>query len=418
MNAHSQLIHEYIDGSLAPYLEELLFAELSANEALRRDFRSHVSIQRAAHLDAQNITAPTVHRDVVFQHLGLVHTVQPISTAVVTGALSHSTGAVSTLSLSSRVLASLRSPLQGTLLCTAFLLGLFSNELSQHAFIQDSGAQVDHAQLSSKPPRPSQESVKAQSAYTTVVLPKLASRATVLPTLSGRSRSLLSKSASSTITTQKKGKDQTAITNDQGNGNDRLITTLEPSDSPSYSSTIEGAAAPSLAMIEKPSSAIAPFFLDSPWHLELRSSLASARQSAAQFNLDNMALRLFVELDDHTALGIECANDVYAMQRSQRVAGKDVVLRLLENRPTLAALIRQKLLSLQGTELVAFGELALGASASADVLGRTSLGLLWQPEGALSVHCSLGYSALNYGSNNQRLMSNAISLQYGVALHF
>ncbi len=85
---YSELISEFLDGSLDVAKEDTLFSGLSANEDLRSELKELLAIRRAVGSDKVAFTPSAASTHAIFSQLGFTAPVAPIATAGSQGALS------------------------------------------------------------------------------------------------------------------------------------------------------------------------------------------------------------------------------------------------------------------------------------------------------------------------------------------
>ncbi len=456
------MLNEYLDGTLAPYLEELLFAELSRNEELRSTLRAHRSLQQAARYDARRIQAPSYYRDALIQRLGLSTSnsaaMSNVGFNTVTSSLGHEVAA-STASAVSPAPTPLRStprrPLS-LLLGTAFLLGLFSYHVGSKALdgVQSNnaellstlnlrrstekmtGAQSDASRSSATNLNTTRDndsrhlaefsgteagSPTGKTLYSSQAHPVYSVRQTQHST---SMQSIKDKSQSLGLKTESAHESTRDV---QGMDNTRSAHSVLPFETigmvdlqhnSALNGNGHGTVAASLQKTVVPSAAIAPFYLDSPYSVQMRSGLSTVGQANSGRIFDNAALRVLIEVDERFQVGVECANDLYSIARTVRVAGSDQVINSKEARLSVSALLHANVLSLSDIGWEGFAECAAGATALADIVGSAGLGIQWSPEGPLSLQCSLHYTVLNYRSSTERLNAGSLALHYGLGIHF
>jgi hypothetical protein len=71
MAQYQRLIHDYLDGTIEPYMEEMLFDELARDNTLRREFHEQMAIHRSASSDMASISTPGDLGNQVFATLGI-----------------------------------------------------------------------------------------------------------------------------------------------------------------------------------------------------------------------------------------------------------------------------------------------------------------------------------------------------------
>ena len=70
-NTDFQKVIEFAEGTLDPVQEDELFLKLSADEELRQEFKSHMSIKNAVRTGAAGVVLPAASKAAVFSKLGL-----------------------------------------------------------------------------------------------------------------------------------------------------------------------------------------------------------------------------------------------------------------------------------------------------------------------------------------------------------
>ncbi|MES2767297.1 MAG: hypothetical protein V4642_15585 [Bacteroidota bacterium] len=71
MTQYQQLIHEYLDGSIEAYQENILFDELARDSSLRREFQEQMALHRTAASDMAAISTPAELGNEVFAAIGI-----------------------------------------------------------------------------------------------------------------------------------------------------------------------------------------------------------------------------------------------------------------------------------------------------------------------------------------------------------
>lgn len=407
MNAQHQLIHEYLDGNIEPYMEQTLFSQLSASEELRQEFANQMAVQKSAAADMRSIVAPDDAKQSVFAHLGLL----PESTAADTVAPIVASGIWSRLSS--------RMMLVGGIALLALLAGGGSVWLGYEYGGWGASTTAQQQTLNG-----SSSSTSANNA----IIEHQNNSGSELSTASHNNGMIMPQYHvlnipadayfTNTIGSEQEGTETAAVEQDAPSSQQPSLYTVNSLPSTAVVNSNQTMPGTLPQVRQNIRAQVVPTFNDNPFTLSVRGSSSMSALASSNTAFANGALTALYDVDGSHFVGVEFSNEYYNFVETRRVLGRDQQYEYSQAMPAFGFAYRYSAQALSFMNITPFGQAFSGVTTTGNALGRTAVGLEWFPERRIGLIVGVDAAIMQYRTQGITQTSIKPSLMYGVQVRF